>query len=470
MKCDRYFYYYSREKEKLKSQEEFSGHRHSSQLREIIRMGRSLYPGGLEISYDTPEASYRNTRFSLKETNLLYNPIFYFHPFFSKIDIFLKKSEGVCEIIDISGNSNPKQENIIDLAFQKFVLELCGWRVENITVLFVNPNSIHELPIHVPTFFKIQSVIEKIDSLLGVVRNRAKYLREITELPATSEFSCRGVKECKVPGECFSLPADATIQYLRENAELVKKQILDRKYYLREIPTENSLLSEKQKIQIGCEITGTPHINSEKISEFLQKIRFPIYFLDFEAINPVIPIYPKTRAFQHIPFLFSLHTLSEDGVLSHNTYIEIEPTDPREKILEILSKQIQPGGSILCFDDTIEKKCLKESSSVYTEFSPWWELIREDFVDISTVFKNLYYYHPMQNGSTSLKSLLKPLTGLEYKTEIQDGNSANHLYLNLILETVENKNRERTRENLRDYCTMDTLALVEIYKKLKSLV
>ncbi|EMO30057.1 PF11074 domain protein [Leptospira interrogans serovar Bataviae str. HAI135] len=50
--------------------------------------------------------------------------------------------------------------------------------------------------------------------------------------------------------------------------------------------------------------TGKPFINQKVFIELFEKIRYPIHFLDFESINPPIPVYPKTYPFQHVPFYF----------------------------------------------------------------------------------------------------------------------------------------------------------------------
>jgi hypothetical protein len=137
--------------------------------------------------------------------------------------------------------------------------------------------------------------------------------------------------------------------------------------------------------------------------------------------------------------------------------------------LKSLSSLITTQGSIICYNDTIEKKCIKESASVFPDFLNWWNGIKDNFVDLSLPFKNFSYYNPLQSGSTSLKSVITPLTGINYSNlNIHDGSIANREYLHLKLDqNISEKKRITVKDDLIEYCKMDTFAMVEIIKKLK---
>jgi len=73
-------------------------------------------------------------------------------------------------------------------------------------------------------------------------------------------------------------------------------------------------------------------------------------------------------------------------------------------------------------------------------------------------------------GSYSIKKVLPALVPeLSYETlDIGDGGSASVAYETLMEETDMIKIAE-IRNNLLDYCKMDTLAMVEILERLKKL-
>ena len=66
-------------------------------------------------------------------------------------------------------------------------------------------------------------------------------------------------------------------------------------------------LSYGQRLQVDSHISLKPTLNKTAIRDFLDTISPPFYFLDFETINPPIPLFNNSRPYQQIPFQFSLH-------------------------------------------------------------------------------------------------------------------------------------------------------------------
>ena len=472
MKCNLHFWHLINDPQKIVHRQDMIGYRHSSQTKEIIRMARELYPNGEEVSHQlSTDAATKLTNEILLNQTTIYNSCFTFSSFISRSDILIRNEDSSLDIVDISSNTNPKHENYIDLAFQKFVIESTGFKVRNITILYINSNISHTFPIQPDFFFKISNATDKISYLEKEISDKTNYLVSTSKTkPLLNEKSCKSPKECKISPHCWNLTEDMNIFTLRESNETSKRLFNNKIYYLRDIPDDTEL-NKVQKIQVECDRKGTVYIEAKEISDFLQKLKYPYYFLDFEAINPAIPLYPSTRAFQHIPFLFSLHIQNENGSIENFHFIEEEGEDPRFGILKSLSNLITTQGSIICYNDTIEKKCIKESASVFPDFLNWWNGIKDNFVDLSLPFKNFSYYNPLQSGSTSLKSVITPLTGINYSNlNIHDGSIANREYLHLKLDqNISEKKRITVKDDLIEYCKMDTFAMVEIIKKLKDL-
>jgi hypothetical protein len=90
--------------------------------------------------------------------------------------------------------------------------------------------------------------------------------------------------------------------------------------------------------------------------------------------------------------------------------------------------------------------------------------------DLMVIFQQRHYYVPEMKGSYSIKQVLPALVpGFSYDNmAIADGGSASHAFLSLFDEPDPEKIRV-ARENLLEYCKLDTLAMVEIVKVLKQL-
>ena len=72
-------------------------------------------------------------------------------------------------------------------------------------------------------------------------------------------------------------------------------------------------LSEIQQLQVNTHLDNTELVTPQEIREFLKKLTYPLYFLDFETMMSAVPEYEGTRPYQQITFQYSLHWIEEEG-------------------------------------------------------------------------------------------------------------------------------------------------------------
>lgn len=440
------------------------------QYRQMMSLFRSAFPGGTEIreglSY---EEGRRITQERLKTEKILFNAVFLENDCFSRIDV-LEKSGDVWNIYEVRSTVRNRTDSYIDTAFQKKTVEASGIKTGNCFIVLINPAYILGETFEIENFFKIKNVTVETDKAVPHMESllkKVKITAALSEFPPRNEESCRSPKDCRSREKCWKGVELGDIFSLREGREISIQLFNAGIRYMKDIPPETDL-NTAQKIQISSYLENRPFINKEKIQDFINKVKYPASFLDFETVNPSIPIFAKTAPYQHVPFLFSLHILEEDKSITHKTWISRNHGDPREEILKSLKEWIPEGsGSIICFNDMIERKCLKDSAAVYTEYQNWVQTVLLRFQDISNVFRNFQYYHPMQNGSASLKSIYPALTGEPGYGEltIKDGGSANLEYLLFLLQ--EKEADPKLLSDLEKYCSMDTYAMVRIFIKLQ---
>src|SRR5262249_21265500 len=143
------------------------------------------------------------------------------------------------------------------------------------------------------------------------------------------------------------------------------------------------------------------------INTFLQQLVYPRFFLDFETIQPAIPLYDQSRPYAKVPFQFSLDRIDFDGAQpQHFSFLADGASDPRPAVLSRLKELLGSSGSIIGYNVAFEIACLRECISVFTEYEAWLDLIEPRFVDLYSIFERFDYYHPSQNGNASLKTVL----------------------------------------------------------------
>ncbi len=478
LKCDLLLWsqYHSENTLYYSPKNESNLHRMNIQNNSVLFSARSLYSNGIEVPKNLNMFySHTVTQKLIQERKIIYNACFLSTEFFSKTDILIPSNEDDSwEILEVKSSINIKRDNIKDLLFQQHVAKLCGIKINNCSILNVNPEYVFSGSLDLKQFFIKTSVVEKMKFAQDEFLSQLEYFKSLIhkpEIPSISpKYSCSSPKNCNLK-TCWHELGEGDIFNLREGGELVSKLYKSGIHYLKDIP-DNTELSSSQKIQIEAEINQSPYMQEEKLKNFTESFQYPFYFLDFETVNPALPLYIKTKPYQHIPFLYSLHIQEkQNSPLLHYSYIDSGLYDPRQKILEELSKLIKPTGTIICYNDTFEKRCLRESIQLFPEYSDWYSSISENFKDLSDPFKFFYYYHPLQKGSASLKSVLPALTGLDYKElGINDGNMANLEFLRAKTMNLSPEEIEGIHNFLLDYCKMDTFAMFKIVEALAKLV
>ena len=281
---------------------------------------------------------------------------------------------------------------------------------------------------------------------------------------------CSSPYPCPIEDICWSfLPEKGDIFCLysgkKKAYELLERGVLS----IADIK-EDVKLSDKQGIQVECHKTNLPYVDKKGIKEFLDTLEYPLYFLDFETVNPAVPAYDNSRPFEAIPFQYSLYIVKDNGMKpEHHSYLAPGDKDPRPEILKQLKELLGNSGSVIAYNATFEKTTLRHASEAYPEYQEWVTSVEERVIDLLTPFRGFLYYHPDQAGSASLKSVLPVLTKSNYANmEIADGGMASIEYCRVTFgKDVAEKERQRIRAALEKYCDLDTKGMVEILDELR---
>ena len=160
----------------------------------------------------------------------------------------------------------------------------------------------------------------------------------------------------------------------------------------------------------------------------LEEITLPAGFLDFETISPAIPLYSGTRPYQQIPFQWSLHILDSSGRLTHDSFLNDDPEDPRERFIITLLEAIPHQGAIVTYS-SYEKSILNGLAYAFPLYRNRLLALCDRMVDLLKLIRE-NYYHPDFNGSYSLKSVAPTLApDLDY-TDL--GHTRRHRRLNRL--------------------------------------
>jgi len=441
----------------------------------VGELAHTLYPGGIVVQREyNPDKQSKKSLEASKLDKPLFEPGFIYKQAYALADILNPVGKDAWDLIEVKSSTGVKEEYYHDVAFQKYTYEGAGLKIRKCYLMYINNQYVRKGKIDPKKLFATEDVTKQCDELIPEIEQNIADMLGVIDKKCIPQVKvgphCSSPYSCPLEDICWDfLPAKDSVFCLysgtKKAYELMEQGILR----ITDIK-DDVTLSQKQSIQLGCHKSKKAHIDRKEIEKFLDELKYPLYFLDFETINPAIPVYDNSRPYEAIPFQYSLHIIKNKGAKpEHRAYLAPGDEDPRPEILKQLKALMGDSGSVIAYNATFERTTLRHASEAYPEYADWLAQIEERVVDLLVPFRGFFYYHPDQAGSASLKNVLPVLTKTSYENmEIADGGLASMEYFRVTFDkNVDEKDRQRVRSALEKYCAQDTSGLIDILEALR---
>lgn len=434
----------------------------------------TLFPDGVKVeSSGFNESLEESTRLVLDKTPVIFQASFWNNDLFCRSDIIKYNSaDNTWDLYEVKAATKLKDEYIPDLAFQKIALAEAGMKVLKSLVIYVNKEYVRQDELDSNELLITEDVSQAVDDLIDEARGDIDEIYGL--LKQREEPEVRILKQCYNPYECpfieycwQDIPKHSIYRVYPSEADL--NSLLDQGITaLKDMPKE-MISKDKYKQYYFALKHSRPLIDIEAIRAELDRYRYPLYFLDYETSAPAVPAHKGTRPYQQVPFQYSLHVLEAPDVeLKHYEYLAEKDEDPIPGLAKSLSSRIGPKGSVIVWYKGFECGRNKEMAEHCPEYADFFNDINERTLDLMDPFANGWYAHKDFLGSASIKSVLPVLVpNLSYKDlNIQEGGTASDSWPVLVRGGLEPDEKQSLKQDMLEYCKLDTLAMVEIYKVL----
>ncbi len=364
-----------------------------------------------------------------------------------------------------------------DIAYQKWLLTQCGVKVNGCYLVRLDKNYVRGKELDIHQLFHVKNMDKLVaEEYVKVETNVAlaqKVLRgdepaQLIDVHCHEPYSCGFFAYC-TKGITTPNVFDLYRMKFKKKCELYNQG----KISFSDL--EGEKLSEIQKLQVTTFLNNTELVTAQEIREFLRKLSYPLYFLDFETMQTAVPEYEGTRPYQQITFQYSLHWIEEkDGKLKHSEYLGDSVSDPRRALAEQLCREIPKGVCTTAYNKSFECSRLRELAQEFPDLSDHLTDIADHIVDLIEPFRKKMVYLPEMNGSFSIKHVLPALQPndpeLNYSNlegSVHNGGEAMTIYPQI--SAMSPAEAENARESLLKYCCLDTLAMVKVWEKLKEM-
>ncbi|MDG1728973.1 MAG: DUF2779 domain-containing protein [Algibacter sp.] len=439
---------------------------------EVEAYAKKLFTNGLDLpEYGSPT----QTQKALTDTyNVYFQPSFNTNKdVFARIDILERLADGTWHIYEVKSSTSIKKDrkhrHIEDACFQKYVLTECGYVVSKVSIIHLNKEYIKKGAIIPNELLEIIDITDDVDTIYSSVVNEINSASNFINKEIINETVCSCTHKTR-SNHCdafryfnTTIPDYSIYEISRISAKKVGLLADNEQLAIIDIPPEFEL-NVNQQTQVESVRQEQPIINQANIKRELDKLKFPLHFIDYETYASAIPRLDGLSPHKHVTFQVSIHTLTEDGSLTHYEFLLDEMKMPID-MLQTMQDFTGLTGTFISWHASFEISRNKDLIEWLPQFTNYLTYINEHTFDLETIFKKDYIDYRF-HGSSSIKKVLPVICPhLSYsELDVYNGTMALDTWGRMVLDPNFNEDIETTKINLLEYCKLDTMAMVEIYK------
>lgn len=438
-----------------------------------------------ETRFPAPSDREEVLAHALKHLKLPGGEAHYFHhpPFSARADVrHPQKPTGYASVI-IREASSLKRSYLLESMFLRFCAEKTGETPERQYVVHLNKGYQMDMESGPEGLYVQSDVTRRAGVMLTNHRKRLDSLAdELAADPQLEKYRHRRCNRryCEVCSRDAPQVPDWHVTTLYRGYDLVDQFLDEGITSIIDVPPER-LPHPRQRIQQRALREGRPVIDDTELEEFVTQLSYPLHYLDFEAVNPALPLYRGTKPWEHVPYLFSIHSEdAPDEPPRHHAFMMEPGEDQREQMIRDLIGVLSGSGGVVVYGAQFESGVLSRLAVAFPSYADALDKVRSRLVDLLLPFKEFVFYDARQRGKVSLKTVLPLLSEDLYEgLPIRDGYHANVAYRYLRTAATHSApgisggepalSHGEIAAALVEYCTMDTLAMVRIVSRLRIL-
>jgi Domain of unknown function(DUF2779) len=429
----------------------------------IKRGGRSLNT----ILAETSEAIADQSVPAIYEAAVLANDTLIFPDILERVD-------GGFVLIEVkSKTSVSEQKHISDVAIQAHVLRAAGIPIVRCEVMHLNRECVYP---DLSNLFARVDITELVEARLMTIAEEMRLEMITARLPIAPNVAtgshCKRPDPCPFIDRCWPEPPTDHISTLYKITEKMLAEFEASGWRtIRDLPDDVKLsaIAARQRRALR---EGHTVVEREALLEAMKSLAYPVAHIDFETVQPAIPIWNGCRPYDQIPVQMSCHLVKADHSETHSQWLFDGKGDPRPAFAQAILDACAPASTVTAYNAHFERSCIELVADACPDKAALLKGIADNLVDLQPIVRDNVYDEKF-GGSFSIKKVLPALVpGLGYDDlPIAEAETASVQLARIILggSVVHPEEREELRQALLAYCKRDTAAMVALSNKLAEL-
>jgi predicted RecB family nuclease len=430
------------------------------------------FPGGTLIGHEywrIPEKVADTQAALVANAPAIFEAAFLVEGVYAAVDVLERLRHGHA-LIEVKSTTKLKDQHIPDVAIQLHVLREAGVAVSRAELMHLNSDcrfpDLSDLFVREDVTRQAETFLPSIPAQLAKQKGALAGKLPVVEVGP----HCTDPYECPFMARCWPRVGDDHVSNLYSGRRTAEALIAAGVESIKEIPA-NTKLSAIQARQVLSVKSGRIVVE-DGLASALATLAPPIAYLDFETIAPAIPVWKGCGPYMAIPVQMSCHVVGSRGAMNHFEHLADGPEDPRPAMAEAVVHACDGAQTVVAYNAPFERRCLEHLAQHVPSRRAALKAVAMRLVDLLPIVRN-HVYHPGFGGGFGMKAVAPALVdGLDYsKLEIGEGGTASTILEALLLrgDQVPAKDRTTLREQLIEYCKLDTLAMVKVVERLSQL-
>ena len=393
-----------------------------------------------------------------------------------RADVLLPVEGGGWRAIEVKAGASVKPQYELDCAIQYRVLTRSGLDLKAISLAHVDTGFVYQGDGDYQGVLVEKDLTATALQLQGEVARlideaRTVVIGDLPDVPVGGH--CFHPYDCDFMAQCWPADAEYPVTGLggrkADLAGWVKAGCRD----IRDVGVD-ALGFDNKRLRIHAATCKGEAEIADEAKQVIDEFAYPRYYLDFESVGPVLPLWEGMRPYHSVPVQWSCHIdYGPDHAgpeeLRHCEFLDLSGAPPMRTLAENLIEALGASGPVFMYT-TYEKQVIEGLIARFPDLAAPLGRIVERLVDLCRIVEK-YYYHPDMLGSWSLKAVsptVAPELDYSLLAGIAEGMAAADGYVEAISPATTPARKAELEEQLLRYCRLDTEAMVKIVEFLSN--
>lgn len=386
----------------------------------------------------------------------------------------LERVDGGFILIEVkSKTSVSEQKHIPDVAIQAHVLRAAGIPIVRCEVMHLSRDCVYP---DLSNLFARQDVTEMVEARLATIPAEMRLQLTTARLPIAPNVEtgahCKRPDPCPFLERCWPVPPSDHISTLyRVTDKMVAEFEASGWQTIRDLPDDVQLsaIAARQRRALR---EGNRIVERATLLEVMKSLTYPVAHIDFETIQPAIPVWNGCRPYDQIPVQLSCHLVNADQTETHTQWLFDGRGDPRPGMADAILEACKSAATVTAYSAQFERGCIELVADACPDKAPLLKGIADNLVDLQPIVRENVYDEKF-GGSFSIKKVVPALVpDLAYDDlSIAEAELASVQLARLILggSRIHPEEREELKHSLLEYCKRDTAAMAALSQRLVEL-